>query len=227
MCGGKGTRMLPLTENIPKVLIPINNRPFLYYLLKDLQKAGFNEFGIIVGYKKEKIIQFCEEYNFNATFIEQTELLGTGDAVKRAKDFTGNEQFLVCGGDNLWSVDDFKQLNTNDEFTYVSGYKVSNPELYGVLSTDGDFLTSIVEKPKEFVGDLISTGLYKFTPEIYDALDKIELSPRGEYELTDAIAILADQRKVKVLKLQGYWKDLGKLDDIPTMEKFILDEWKS
>lgn len=223
MAAGQGTRMLPLTKSIPKVLVEINGKPFLYYVIKNLKKAGYDEFGIIVGYKKEKVEEFIKEYDIDATTIEQKDLLGTGDAVKQAKEFTNNENFIVLGGDNLWDIKDLKKFNKEDNLNYISGFKVDDPGKYGVLIMEDNNLVRIHEKPKEFVGDLISTGLYKFTPEVFDKLDKIEKSPRGEYELTDAITMLAEEKKVKVIQLESFWKDLGKIDDIPAMEKFLKE----
>lgn len=224
MAAGKGTRMLPLTETIPKVLVEVNGKPFLYYLLKNLEKAGFDEFGLIVGYMKEKVQEFIEKYNFNAVLIEQKEQLGTGDAVKQAKEFTKDEDFIVLNGDNLWDIVDLKKFNKDDNLNYTAGLKADNPEKYGVLVEENNNLVKIVEKPKEFVGDLVNTGLYKFTPEIFDKLDKIEKSPRGEYELTDGVTMLAEEKKVKIIELESFWKDLGKLDDIPVMEKFLKEQ---
>ena len=221
MCAGKGTRMLPLTKTIPKVLIEINGKPFLYYVIENLKKAGFTEFGIIVGYLKEKIEEFIKQNNINAVSIEQKEQLGTGHAVKQAKDFVGGENFIVLGGDNLWSANDLKAIAIEDDLIYVAGYEVENPEKYGVLVTKDDSLIEIKEKPTKFVGSLINTGLYKFTPEIFKALEKIKLSPRGEYELTDAITFLAKQGKVKIVKVKDYWLDLGCLEDIPKVEEFL------
>jgi len=226
LAAGKGVRMLPITETIPKVLIEINGKPFLYYILKSLQKAGFDEFGLIVGYRKEMVADFLKEYNFRATLIEQKEQLGTAHALKQAEEFVDGEDFIALGGDNIWSVNDLKKFNINDDLNYISGLKVENPEKYGVLVVKDDRLVRIYEKPKEFVGNLINTGLYKFTPEIFEAIEKIGLSPRGEYELTDAITLLAGQGKVKVIKVEDFWKDLGRLDDIPGVEIFMKKHWR-
>jgi dTDP-glucose pyrophosphorylase len=221
MAAGKGVRMLPLTKRAPKVFIKINKKPFLYYVLKHLQDAGFEDIGIIVGYKKEQFPKFLEKYGFKAILIEQDEQKGTGHAMKLAKDFAGNENFIVLGGDNLWSVNDLRSMAVEDNLCYVAGIKVENPQKYGVLVTKHNKLIKIVEKPKEFVGDLINTGLYKFTPEIFEALERIKLSPRGEYELTDAISILAEKGKVRVISLEDYWLDLGCKEDIERVEKFL------
>jgi len=221
MAAGKGIRMLPLTEKVPKVLVEINGKPFLYYVLENLKKAGFSEFGIIAGYKKEQFPKFLEKYNFKAELIEQEEQKGTGHAVMQAKDFTKDENFIVLGGDNLWSSSDLKEIAKEDNLNYVAGIEVENPEKYGVLVAKDGKLIEIKEKPKEFVGKLINTGLYKFTPEIYEALEKIKESEREELELTDAISLLAKEDNVKVLKLKDYWIDLGSKEDILKVEESI------
>lgn len=217
LAAGKGDRMLPLTRDIPKVLIEINGKPFLYYLLKNLQEAGYSDFGIIVGYKKEQIKEFLEKYNFRATLIEQKEQLGTAHAISLAEDFVNGENFICMVGDNLWSVDDLKAAAIEDNLNYIVGIKSKTPEKYGVLLSENGFLTAMPEKPKEFVGDVINTGLYKFTPEIFDAIRKIDKSPRGEYEINDAIMKL----KVKVLTIKNYWLDLGCKEDIPKISKTL------
>ena len=222
MAAGKGTRMLPLTETIPKVLIEINEKPFLYYVFKNLQKAGYDDFGIIVGYKKEKFPEFLKKYKFKATLIEQKEQLGTGHAVMQAKGFCKDENFVVLGGDNLFSVQDLKAINNQDEFCYAVGKELEGDvSKYGVFLVEDNKLRKIIEKPKKFISNLINVGLYKFTPEIWNALDKIKPSERGEYEVTDAITILAQQGKVKALKLKDYWLDLGCKKDIPKVEAFL------
>jgi len=221
MAAGKGTRMLPLTKKAPKVLVEVNKKPFLYYVLKSLQEAGFDEIGIIIGYLKENFQPFLDKNGFEATLIEQDEQKGTGHAVKLAKDFANGDNFVVLGGDNLWSVNDLKAMKQNDAECYIAGIKVEEPQKYGVLVEKDGKLVKIHEKPEKYVGDLINTGLYKFTPEIFDALERIKLSPRGEYELTDAISILAEKGKVNVYAIKDYWLDLGSLEDIPKVEKFL------
>lgn len=221
MAAGKGTRMIPLTNKVPKVLVEINKKPFIYYVLKNLREAGFDDIAIIVGYKKEKFPKFLEKYGFKAALIEQEEQKGTGHAVKSAKDFAGNSNFVVLGGDNLWSVNDLKAMKQDDNECYIAGIKVENPQKYGVLVEKNGKLVRIHEKPEKYVGDLINTGLYKFTPEIFEALEQIKLSQRGEYELTDAITILAEKGKVNVVQLKDYWLDLGSIEDIEKVEKFL------
>lgn len=223
VAAGKGVRMLPLTRDKPKPLIEVNGKPFLLHLLERLYAAGFRDqdIAIVVGYKGEKIEEFLAEYNMNITVIVQPALVGTGDAVYHAREFVDEEDFIVVGGDNLFSAEDLLRIQHHDDFCYVAGWKVEDPSRYGVLVCKGDVLQEIIEKPKEFVGNLINAGLYKFTPDIFEALEQIEISERGELELTDAISLLAESRKVKVMMLDDYWLDLGKKDDIQKVEEFL------
>lgn len=215
--------MLPLTLDKPKPLIEVNGKPFLMYLLERLHDAGFEDkdIAIVTGYKGEKIEEFLDEHNLAITVIVQPALLGTGDAVYHARQFVDEEDFIVVGGDNLFSAEDLSRIQQEDEFCYVAGWKVEDPSRYGVLVCKGDTLLEIVEKPKEFISDLINAGLYKFTLDIFEALEEIEPSERGELELTDAITLLAESRKVKVMMLQDYWLDLGKKEDVPKVEEFL------
>lgn len=221
LAAGKGTRMLPLTENKPKVLVEVKGKPFLFYVLENLKQAGFTKIGIVVGYKKEQIVDFLKKINFQTTLIEQKEQLGTGHALLQAKSFCGSDPFLVLGGDNLWSVRDLKLMNRKDEFNYLSGIEVQDPTKYGVLSAKTGFLQEIKEKPLHPQSDLVNTGLYKFTPEIWFALSKVGKSKRGEIELTDAVNFLAKEGKVKVVKVRDFWLDLGCPKDIKKIELFL------
>lgn len=221
LAAGKGIRMLPLTEHIPKALVEVNGKPFLYYVLKHLHQAGYNDIGIVVGYKKEKVAEFLKKNKITATLIEQKEHRGTGHALMQAHQFCGNENFVMLGGDNLFSVKDLRTVQKKDDFCYVAGKEVTEWKKYGVLVVQGEKLVKIVEKPVEFVSNIINTQLYKFTPDIWKALEKITFSVRNEYELPDAITILAQQGQVKVLTLKGYWLDLGCKEDIPRIERFL------
>ena len=219
MAAGKGVRMLPLTKLVPKPLIEVNGKPFLYYLFSRLKEAGYTDIALIVGYKNHVVPEFLKKYGFKAHLILQAKRLGTGHALKQAEEFVGKSNFITLGGDNLWSVNDLKRLDKDDDLNYIATMKVNNPEKYGVIIEENGFLKKIVEKPQSYTGNLVNTGLYKFSPEIFDYLKKLKKSPRGEYELTDAISALASQKKVMVATLNDYWFDLGKIDDIKSIEE--------
>jgi len=234
---GQGTRMLDLSKDKSKHLIEVEKRPFLAYLLDNILKAGYTEIILVAGYREDMIREFLKSYkfedlDFTIKVINQFDILGpkekeygTACPIKCVKDLIKNENFISLCGDNFYTVEDLKLMNIDDNFNYVAGIANGHPEKFGVLIEDGDdFLEKIVEKPKEFVGNLINTSLYKFTPEIFDKIFQIEKSSRGEYEITDAISLLAKEKKVKVKKLNDFWMDFGKPEDVEKLSKFLENE---
>lgn len=238
---GQGTRMLHLTNNKPKHLIKVQDRPFLAYLLDNLLLAGYKEIILVVGYKEDLMKNFLDEYKpcikekkCKVDIVSQYDILGpkekeygTACPVKCVREFVDDEPFIFLYGDNLYSVKDLKLMNIDDDYNYVAGLMDEHPEKYGVLLTDDGFLKEIIEKPKQFVGNLINTGLYKFTPDIFEKITKIKKSPRGEYEITDAISLLAKERKVRVKKIEDYWRDFGNPGDIIKLSNFIKNGCKA
>jgi NDP-sugar pyrophosphorylase family protein len=238
---GQGTRMLELSKDKSKHLICVNNKPFLAYLMDNLLLAGYTDVILVVGFKKELMNEFVEKYlqcvdklgiDKNVVKIEivdQHEILGpkekeygTACPIKCVKDKVGKKGFLYVYGDSLFSVNDLKSINIDDEFCYVTGLKQEHPEKYGVLIENGDdFLEKIIEKPKEFVGNLINAGLYKFTNEVFDKLPLIKKSLRGEYEITDVISLLSKDKRVKIKKIKDSWRDFGNPNDIEKMKEFL------
>jgi len=230
---GQGTRMLHLTKYKSKHLIKVLKKPFLAYLLDNILKAGYKDLILVVGYKKEKIEDFLKKHKYNAKVINQFEILGGKDKeygtacpLKCVKALVGKENFLMVYGDNLYSVKDLKSFNIEDKYHYVAGFYHKHPEKYGVLVSDNDFLKKIEEKPKKYKGNLINTGLYKFTPEVFNKLSKIRKSVRGEYEITDVITLLAKEKKVKVKRIQDYWLDFGNPADIIRLSHFLKKNGK-
>ncbi|MBU0471919.1 MAG: NTP transferase domain-containing protein [Nanoarchaeota archaeon] len=222
LAGGKGIRMLPLTKYVPKPMIKINNKPFLWYLLKNLEKAKYERVLLVVGHKKNVAEEFFMNTNFKfeKEVIHQSKRLGTGHAIKIVEKSIKNN-FVVIMGDNLYSEKDLKDIKWDNNFSYVFAVKHKHPERFGVLRTKGDYLIEIQEKPEIPPTNLINSGLYKFTPEIFCALKKIKKSKRGEYELTAAISLLAEDKKVKVEQIHDYWIDLGRLEDVPKVSESV------
>lgn len=234
---GQGTRMLHLSDNKSKHLIFVQDKPFLAYLMDNLVLAGYTDITLVVGFKKELMEEFAKNYSLNKgadlkiSIIDQHEILGprekeygTACPIKCVKDVVGQEGFIYVYGDNLFSVEDLKSMNIDDKFCYIAGLKQDHPEKYGVLIEDGDdFLDKIIEKPKEFVGNLINAGLYKFTPEVFEKISQITKSPRGEYEITDVISLLAEERRVKIKKIKDCWHDFGNPEDIEKLSKFLTN----
>ena len=154
LAAGKGVRMLPLTLDRPKVMIEINNKPFLWYVIENIKKAGISDIGVVIGHSFDQVKNY---FGDELTYIEQTEQLGTGHAVMQAEEFVGNENFILVMGDNLYSPRDTRELaSKNDRFCYVSGFVSNNPKAYGVLETDKDLLVKIDEKPQWPKGNLVA-----------------------------------------------------------------------
>jgi tRNA threonylcarbamoyl adenosine modification protein (Sua5/YciO/YrdC/YwlC family) len=243
---GEGTRMLHLTNGKPKHLINVKKRPFLAYLLDNLFLAGYRDLTLIVGYKQELIKDFLAKYKpplkslrksqYRIRIVSQYEILGPKNKIygtacplmcvspfknNNKEEIVGKSQFVYLCGDNLYSARDLKAINTNGKYNYLAGVYNKNPEKYGVLVRDKDLLKKIVEKPKDFVGNLINVGLYKFTYEIFEKLEKIQKSSRGEYEITDAINLLAKEKKVKIKTIKDYWLDFGNPADVIRISYFL------
>jgi len=224
---GRGTRMKHLTKNKPKHMINVNGKPFLFYLIENLKKAGLKEIIIVVGHQAEQIEEFAKTHPYPLTVVNQFAVLGekeygTACPIKVVKDIISQENFVSVAGDNVYQIDDIKKFLREDNLNYLGCVETEHPETKGVLLVDDDYyLKEIVEKPKKFVSNLVNASLYKFTPEIFEAVEQVKLSPRGEYEITDAITLLAKEHKVKVVHLEDYWLDFSKLSDIPKLSRFI------
>lgn len=224
---GRGTRMKHLAKDKPKHLLPVLGRPFLSYLFDNLRQAGIDKIIVVSGHHADQIEKFVKSLDYPVTVINQFDILGeqiygTACPIRIVRDIIGAEQFLAVAGDNYYRVEDILRVMRDDNMNYIGASQTDHPERMGVLVTDSaGHLTRIVEKPSEYLGNQINASIYKFTPEIFDIVDKIGLSPRGEYELTDAIAALAKDKKVKVIPLDGFWMDFGRPEDIGKLEKYL------
>ncbi len=223
---GQGTRMLELSKDKSKHLIEVNNRPFLFYLLNNIFQAGYKEIIIVTGYRGELIEEFIHKYypdssgDFTIRFVNQFEILGpkekeygTACPLKCVKDLVGNDQFISLVGDNFYSTKDLKLMNVDDEYNYIAVIEKPGREFWQSQK--------LSRSETEFMGNLINTSLYKFTPEVFEKLPLIIKSKRGEYEITDVIFLLAKDKKVKVKILKDNWMDFGKPEDIEKFSGFI------
>jgi len=206
LAAGKGTRLIPLTETKPKPMLRIANKPILEYNLEALHRL-VDEVFIIVGYKKEKIMEyFGNSYKgIKITYIIQKEICGTGNAVLQAESFVKGS-FLVMNGDDIYSREDIKPCLT---YKYsILAKEVSDPERFGVLKIKEDHLDEIIEKPKQFVSNLANTALYKVDDSVFSLLKKIKKSKRKEYEFVDAVSELAKKEKI-VCVIAKNWLPIG------------------
>ncbi|MFH0828717.1 MAG: sugar phosphate nucleotidyltransferase [Candidatus Kerfeldbacteria bacterium] len=223
MAAGRGTRMKDLSNNKPKHLLSVLGRPFLDYIIERLRSAGLKEIIIVTGYQNHAFVPYrgipdirlIEQHRFHERY-------GTAAAVENVKNAVGNRPFVVVAGDNLYSVKDLTKMTIETPSTWIGGYRTAAWQGMGILKLKDDgSLDRIIEKPKTFVGDLINASLYHFTPEIFDVIELLEPSPRGEYEITDAINLIAEQESVNVFELEDRWLDLTSPDDIGKIEKAL------
>ncbi|WP_456418568.1 bifunctional UDP-N-acetylglucosamine diphosphorylase/glucosamine-1-phosphate N-acetyltransferase GlmU [Methanocaldococcus infernus] len=220
LAAGKGERLRPLTENRPKPLIPIAGKPILDHILERVESLVDNIY-IIVKYKKEKIIERYKDRE-KIEFLEQGEIDGTGEALLTAKDYVDKE-FLVINGDIIFE----DNLEEFLKFKYAIGVKeVEDPKNYGVLVVKNNKIIELEEKPENPSSNLINAGIYKLDSKIFDILENIGLSERGEKEITDALKILIKEKDVKAVKLKGFWSDIGLPWHVLEANKYFLDKIK-
>jgi glucose-1-phosphate thymidylyltransferase len=231
LSGGKGTRLQPITFTSAKQLVPVANRPVLFYGIQAMADAGIEEIGIIIapetGDEIRETVGDGSRFGVRIEFIVQDEPAGLAHAVLTAEPFLGSDPFVMYLGDNLLQggiTDLVKAFESSAPDALILLTPVPDPEHFGVAELHEGRVTRLQEKPAQPKTDLALVGVYMFTAGIHDAARAIEPSPRGELEITDAIQYLVDQgRRVEPHIVQGWWKDTGRLEDMLEANRLVLD----
>ena len=230
LSGGKGTRLRPLTYTSAKQLVPVANKPVLFYGIESLAAAGIREIGIVVGDTQAEIraaVGHGAAWGVKVTYIEQDAPRGLAHAVLISEKFIDGDPFVMYLGDNLLNkgiggfVDEFVRERPAAQILLA---RVPDPQMFGVAELENGRVVRLVEKPKEPKSDLALVGVYMFSPAVFGAVKAIRPSFRDELEITDAIQHLIDHgHEVRPHIVDGWWKDTGKLEDMLEANRLILD----
>jgi glucose-1-phosphate thymidylyltransferase len=235
LSGGHGVRLRPITYSQQKQLIPVANKPILFYCIEDLINAGIHDIAIIVGPNKDQVMDTVRRVDWDAhiEFIFQDEPRGLAHAVKLSEQFMDNDNFIMYLGDNLLkggSADFIKDFTESKVDASLLLTEVEDPTQYGVALIDEQkkIIVKLLEKPKNPPSNLSIVGIYGLTQRIFEAIDHIRPSWRGELEITDALHWLIERGyKVRYAMVDGWWKDTGKPEDILEANRLILDTIQS
>ena len=237
LAGGAGTRLRPITHTRAKQLVPVANKPILFYGIEAMVAAGITQIGVIVGDTRAEVMAALDDgsrFGAEITYIPQDEPLGLAHCVRIARAFLGDDDFVMYLGDNLMEqdlasfVEAFEAARSGAEppAAQILLKQVPDPQRFGIASLDDDgHVVHLVEKPDDPPSDLALVGVYLFTSRVHDAVAAIEPSERGELEITDAIQWLIDAgERVRCELLTGWWIDTGKLTPLLEANRLLLEK---
>ena len=230
LSGGRGTRLRPLTYTSAKQLVPVANKPVLFYGIESLAAAGIRDIGIVVGDTQSEIraaVGDGRQWDVRVTYIEQDAPRGLAHAVLISEPFIGNDSFVMYLGDNLLNqgINRFVDAFVSEQpAAQILLARVPDPQMFGVAELRDGRVVGLIEKPEHPKSDLALVGVYMFAPIVFDAVKSIKPSFRNELEITDAIQTLIDRGlDVRPHIVDGWWKDTGKLEDMLEANRLILD----
>jgi len=216
--------MRPLTVNTPKPLLPVAGKPILQHTIDNL-KDMVDEIVILVGYNGKRIKEKIKDDDIKISYAKQDEQLGTADAVSKAEEYI-EDDFICINGDVIVfksMLEKFVEYFNSAESSVIGIVEVDDPHSYGVIKKEGEHVVDILEKPSLPPSNLINSGVYGFTPEIFDAIKNTEKSSRGEYEITDSLKILMDKKQLKGFELKKIsWNELSRPWDLLSVNENIL-----
>ena len=229
LSGGKGTRLRPITHTSAKQLVPVANKPILFFAIEAIRDAGITDIGIIVGDTAAEIeaaVGDGSALGVKTTYIRQDAPLGLAHAVKIAHDYIGDDSFVMFLGDNFIKdgivplVREFESEHPNSQILLA---RVPNPSDFGVAEIVDGKVIGLEEKPKKPKSDYALVGVYMFDSTIFEAVNAIRPSARGELEITDAIQwLITEGKDVRSHVIKGWWKDTGKLEDMLEANRVAL-----
>lgn len=219
LAGGLGTRLRPLTLVTNKHLLPVFDKPMIYRPLETLVQAGISEIMVVVGGQFAgdfvRILKNGEDFNLkHIEYAYQEGEGGIADALRLAKSFADDSSVAVILGDNCTDADISPQIKSFSSGAMVFLKKVPDPQRFGVATIDGEFVTSIIEKPKNPTSDLVQTGLYIYDSTVFDRIQKLKPSARGELEIADLNDAYAKDRELRWTMLDGFWRDAGTISTL-------------
>jgi len=233
LAGGTGSRLRPITHTGPKQLLPVANKPVLEYAIEDLREAGITEIGVVLGNKGREAIQQRlgdgSTYGVDITYIVQGNPLGLAHAAGCAREFVDGEDFVMYLGDNILKqgiTDLVESFQAGEYGAGIALQEVENPRAFGIAELDPDgTVTGLVEKPDDPPSTLALIGIYVFSNAVFDAIEQLEPSWRGELEITDAIQRLLDEgHAIDSHVVEGWWKDTGRPEDILEANRLVLED---
>jgi glucose-1-phosphate thymidylyltransferase len=249
LAGGRGTRLRPITHTSAKQLVPVANKPVLFYGIESIRAAGITDVGIVVSDPRELLqpdhrtgqqvtvmvnsqaeiraaVGDGSRFGIEVTYIEQEAPLGLAHAVKISQDFMGRDPFVMYLGDNLIKdgITPFvREFEAEGPDAQILLAKVPHPEEFGVAELEGHRVVRLEEKPKQPKSDLALVGVYLFSSCVFEAVNAIRPSGRGELEITDAIQhLISSGRRVRSHVISGWWKDTGKVEDMLEGNRMML-----